>query len=463
MALAGNENGILQTMSNEYFQDIPDESPDREPQQQEAAPEAESRGRSIRNLTMPSRSRSRRRPVDAGAPHDAPPRRRRSSRLVIWGIAALAVLLLGGLAVMFAMRDTTVTITPRSHTVVFDEQASFTAYPASSENAAGNMTYTVETREFEESQTVEATGSETVREFASGELTVYNNATDDNLRLIKNTRFETPDGLTYRVRDSIVVPGRTEDAPGQLTVTVYADEPGERYNSGPVERLTLPGLQTTAPDMFDSVYARASGSLSGGFVGTRPNVSDSALEDAEESLRESLQERVRTELANAETTGGYTFPELFDISFAGPSPTFADDGSVEIVERAIVTIPVFEKERFAQSLARATSASAGEGTVAIADTNSFTMRLLAEDPGSLAIGDDAIDFSLSGNATFVWQVDMDALLSDLASRNVAAFESIVGGYPGVEQAEADIRPFWQSSFPNDPSKIEVVLREPADN
>ena len=42
---------------------------------------------------------------------------------------------------------------------------------------------------------------------ASGQIIVYNAYNDNNQKLIKNTRFETPDGKIYRIQASIIVPG----------------------------------------------------------------------------------------------------------------------------------------------------------------------------------------------------------------------------------------------------------------
>ena len=74
------------------------------------------------------------------------------------------------------------------------------------------------------------TGEEAVEVKASGKIMVYNNFSSEPQRLIIRTRFETKEGLIYRIPESIVVPGKTVkmgwETPGSKEIGVFADEPG---------------------------------------------------------------------------------------------------------------------------------------------------------------------------------------------------------------------------------------------
>jgi len=94
---------------------------------------------------------------------------------------------------------------------------------------------------------VQSTSEDTVKEKASGQITVFNDFNENTQRLIKNTRFETSEGLIYRIQNSVVVPGQTVDSsgktvPGSIVVTVYSDQPGEKYNIGLTD-FTIPGFK----------------------------------------------------------------------------------------------------------------------------------------------------------------------------------------------------------------------------
>lgn len=426
-------------MANDYFQDVPENN-------------GNTGQKSIRNITVASRQRpAKRRTTTAGA---GQARRPKKSGIGIWAVALISIVALVG-AGFFVFRGTTIMVTPRSQTVVFDEQTIYTAYPKGDEVSAGSIVYSTISREFEESTTVEATSVESVEEYATGNITVVNNHSTANLRLIKNTRFETPAGLIYRIRNSVDVPGKTGDTPGELEVTVYADEPGERYNIGPVSKFTLPGLKTTGPEMFSNVYARSDTPISGGFVGERPIVSESDQESAQSQLRTRLEEKAQSAFADVEETDIYIFPELQDMQYEVLPPDFAEDGSVRVRQKVTVTAPAFEGGVFAKALAEATSADAGDGDVKIIDPTSFSITLVSTD--EISLGTDALDFTLSGNALFEWVVDAGLLARDLAGNAKESFQNILESHPGIEEASAQIRPFWKKTFPEDANDIEIVI------
>lgn len=390
------------------------------------------------------------------------------ARIFIWAIATILILLIAVAAVL-AFRNTSVDITPRQHTVVFDEDARFTAFPTTTDDTTGStLTYTVVTQELEEQTTVEATGVEEVEERASGELTVINAFSEEPVRLVANTRFETPSGLIYRVESPVVVPGMQtadgEEVPGRIDIPVFADEPGEEYNIGPVDRFTLPGLESEPGDIFENVYARSSSSMTGGIDGERPRVSQEDEEAARSELQSRLQERIGEALAQATTEGTYVFEELATVEFEPLPPTVGDDGTANVHERAIIRAPAFEQEEFVETIADSTSADAGTSEITIPDTDTFTARSLIDEgedgDDEFTLGEDPLDFGLSGRITFVWQVDRAALTEELAGKERAAFQTIVQTYPGIESAEAHIRPFWKSTFPSDPTDIVVSVQDP---
>lgn len=421
-------------------------------QSHDSAPE-----RSIRNIPISvNRPTTQRGPAKTLSRPTFPQRTTGSSRSghgMLWTIGSivLTAALLGIIAVPF-IKGTEVWVTPRTHTVVFDEQAQYSAYPEGATDAPeGALLYTVITKELSESTQVTATGSERVEEYATGSLTVYNNHDANPVRLIKNTRFETPDGKVFRIRNSIIVPGKTSSGPGSIVATVYADQPGAQYNIGPIERFTLPGLKTGSPDMFGNVYARSTVAFNGGFTGERPIVAESDMKTATEALRKTLDVKAQAESVALSNGEDFAFPQLMTTEYITVPPEKGADGSVTVSQKAIVRIPVFSHAPFAKALARATSADTGDGSVSIPDTSTFTVSVAAAEMGKPLI------FSLAGTATFLWAVDSEELATSLAGTEKEAFQNVISGFSGIDTAEAAVRPFWRSSFPSDPSKIRITI------
>ncbi len=447
-------------MAKDYFQDITPPHGDSDEHSFESSPHSSSRPesasdpseRTIRNIQVSStRSRGG---FGGEREHIPPPPKKSGSRFWLWAAIGFAILLLGAIALV-ALRPTSVTVIPRTHTVLFDETAIFTAYPSSS-GAAGTLTFANESAVFEDSKIVPSEGVENVSERASGTVTVYNNYSAESVRLLANTRFEGPGGLIYRVPAEVMVPGKRGTTPGQMDVTVFADQPGETYNIGPVEKFTLPGLKSTAP-MYAGVYAKSTGPMTGGFIGERAAAGTGAVEGARAEVRSRLQEKIR-ELARAKTDGShFAFADLARVTFES-LPQTTESGGVKIAERARVELPVFGADQFASTIAESVSAGAEEGGIILNPGSTFSAR--PQGTASSTSMAAPIQFSLDGTAQLVWKVDTVLLSEALAGRDESAFQAIVEGFPGIEEAHARIEPFWSNVFPKDASALKIRVEEP---
>ena len=179
--------------------------------------------RSIRNIASPNREWSNAQPLGAmvSGVSSRPSRGRSSAPMTLWIIAGVCVLVLAIFS-LFAMRSTTITITPRSQAITFDKATQFRAYPATTA-ATGTLSYTVVTFDVQDSEIVAAQGTTHAERKASGTIIVYNNYSSTPVKLIKNTRFQTEAGLVFRVPSDVVIPSKSATTPGQVNVTVIAD------------------------------------------------------------------------------------------------------------------------------------------------------------------------------------------------------------------------------------------------
>ncbi len=226
--------------------------------------------KTIRHIQIkPSYPRSRPVQIDQReTPADQPPTR--WSRLSLWGGALLSILILAALAIAM-FRPTTVTIIPRTHAVLFDDTARFFAYPKAT---PGTLPFTVEKSTLEDSQSIEMKGIERVEEKASCAIAVTNNYSSAPVKLLKNTRFQTAEGLIYRSPTEVLVPGKRGSTAGRVEITVVADLPGEHYNISARDNVPLPGLKGSP--MYSRVRGSFSQGCSGGFAGDRPGAAPGA-------------------------------------------------------------------------------------------------------------------------------------------------------------------------------------------
>lgn len=325
---------------------------------------------------------------------------------------------------------------------------------ASTDKALSNLPYEIMTLELSQSRAVVATGREEVTLKASGKIVIYNDYNTAKQRLIRNTRFETPLGLIYRINESIVVPGQTAEGgktiPGSIEVTVYADEPGENYNIGLTD-FTIPGFKG-APQ-FEHFYARSKSPITGGFVGEQLVVEEFEEERVRDELRAELNEKLLSETFSQVPEGFLLFEDAVFVEFES-EPVVEQDGSAVLTEKATLYGVLFEGEAFAKHIAQNTLAGFDDNPVALLSPE--TLSLTALDKSDVRPWEkDIFTFSLVGNATLIWLFDEEKLKNDLVGRDKEAIHTILSGYPSIERAEVIVRPFWRRSFPDTAEEIKI--------
>ena len=365
---------------------------------------------------------------------------------------ALATLVVIALSVgaMYAFAGARVDITPTvNRTAVSGEFAATLS--------VGDLPFETVAVETVATQSVPAEGTENANVPAQGTLTIYNEQSKVQ-ELIKNTRFETPDGLIFRIRDSVKVPAATASAPGTLNVTVYADEGGERYNIGP-STFTLPGL--SGSDLFDQVYGRSAEGMTGGFSGTRPSVSESTRTGQYEAMKGTLESDLMTAVAD-KVPGDYILvPGAVSITYVPQPDTAGTSGTVSLNQKGMATAIIFPRESLAKAIAYQTIGAYLGQPVTLRDASG--LRIAPLEGETLTPGAESLGFTLSGEAEVVWQVDPVKVAGAVAGKTRDSAEAILAGFPEVERAVLVIRPFWNGSLPQDPAEIEVKVQEPKED
>jgi hypothetical protein len=381
--------------------------------------------------------------------HYENPRSARSSRFGLWFVAGIAVVIFA-LAFSLLFSGAKVEIVPKQRTVLLN--GTFEALKEVS--GAGTLMYNVMTIEKTGSKTIAATGKEQVETKASGDLIIYNNFNSSSQRLIKNTRFETSDGLIYRINDSVTVPGKTtkggEDIPGSVRVTVYADDFGDKYNIGLTD-FTIPGFKGSP--RFDGFYARSATPMKGGFTGERLVAEADELVKAESEIKENLRQQLLSEAFSQKPEKSLLYEDAIFVEFELVADKEIGD-SVEVVERAVLYGVLFDTKDFSRHIAEKTIADFDDSDVEIINLSDLDFAIL-DKQNSRPWEREQISFTLNGSASIVWLFDEDLLKQDLSGRSKDALSTVLSGYPSVERAEAVLRPFWKSSFPENIQKIKV--------
>lgn len=408
------------------------------------------------------------------------------------GIGAIVLVCSFALSLVFA--GATVTVIPRQ------EQTTVNAsFVAAAEPAAGELGFQQMTIERTAEKTVPASAEAQAEERSSGKITIYNDHSKGIQRLIKNTRFESKDGRIYRIRESVEVPGKVDATPGTIEVVVFAEEAGEDYNIEGEMEFTLPGLKGLPQE--GKVYGKSKGAITGGFVGSRRTVAESDRNIAVEALKTELADQLREAAfsASEKPAGHHLYNGAIFFEYVTNEDRPGKENEVVISVTGRLHGVLFEANAFAQFLARQAIAGYDGNTVRIDNPDALTVTVRAgtgSDSSSTA-GDEeeadetdketrmaAMDESeralpttnegaatpwtqpklnveIAGNVKFIWQFDEVALRADLAGQQKTRMTdpkdtSILGRYPGIDRAEASVRPFWRSTFPEEVEDITVL-------
>lgn len=305
-------------------------------------------------------------------------------------------------------------------------------------------------------QSVATSGSETVSTVAQGTITIYNQQPVVQ-KLIATTRFESANGLVYRIKSALSVPAAKGTTPGQVPATVFADQAGDSYNI-PASSFTLPGLAGSA--QAGKVYAKSTGAMTGGFSGTRPKVDVAAETTAQAALQTTLGTSLESAL-QAEVPQGYVLlPGASFISYTAlPSAASQTTGQVDVREQGSAIGVVFPAASLASSVASGVLGAAYHGEP-VTLTHIDTLTLASTE--GVPKGDETMfNFSLSGNTTIVWTIVPSKIAAAVAGKSRDAAQVVLSGFPEVRKALLVLRPFWASNFPNDPNGITVVVNKPS--
>lgn len=142
------------------------------------------------------------------------------------------------------------------------------------------------------------TGKKHIVSKAGGKITIYNEYSSSDQKIVATTRFLSKDGHMFRVDDNVTIPGFTRvegnDVPGEVTVDVVADKAGEEFNIGATS-FTIPGYQGGMK--YSTIYGRSSAAMTGGADREAMYFSDSDYITAKEKMVKEVREKNDLEMS----------------------------------------------------------------------------------------------------------------------------------------------------------------------
>jgi hypothetical protein len=379
---------------------------------------------------------------------------KQKSKSLILGLIVFFCVLGGGLFASALMGGAEVTVYPR-----YKEPTINALFTAEKEPQGDALAYEVMTLEADGERQVKASGEEVIKEQATGSIFIYNEAQKEPLRLKTNTRFETAEGLIFKIKDSVVVPGyRTETngakIRGVITAEVYADEVGEAYNVTPT-KFTVPGFK--GEPEYTTVYAESTETFKGGYNGKKFVIDEAELQTAQQALRTELRNSLLNRVESEQPAGFTVFKDAVTFTYESLPSVAYGDNLATVKEKVYLRIPTFKKDDFASFVAKAGVPGYTNEGVRLEDPHVLTFSYKVATTSGIDISTLAhIDFKLEGKPRIIWTYDSEKLKADLLNANKTALNVVLSGFPAIEKATAVVRPFWKTKFPTDIKKVKII-------
>ncbi|MCD5381585.1 MAG: hypothetical protein LR008_03350 [Candidatus Pacebacteria bacterium] len=387
------------------------------------------------------------------------------NRLTI-AIVLFVVIVGGAIGLSALMGKTELTLYPEHREPNIN--AEFTAYP---DKRDSSLSYEIMTLEATSESQVKAAGQVQIQELATGLINITK-STPGAERLIKNTRFRSPEGLVYRIQESVVVPGAITDengasVPGTIQAQVFADDVGEDYNIDSNTKFDIPGFKEGGyTKLYNAIGATNNQAFTGGFDGPQFQINEDDLSTARQAIQIELRDNLLSRIENEKPADFISFPGAVSITFNQlPAVQYGQD-LVTIREQAILQIPLFQVTEFGSFLAQETITTYDGNNVRVDDATVLTFTYTeATTSSSIIANEPSLTFNLTGRPLLIWEYDATTLTRDLAGLPKTAINNAVTAYPGIKGARVHITPFWKRTFPEAAEDIIVIeeLKEAAEN
>ena len=368
------------------------------------------------------------------------------------------------LAVAFSVstlfKSAEIKITPKQDVKILDEN-----FKALKDVSLGGLNFQIVTVTKSVEKTLDSsqfTSEQKVDKKAKGIIVIYNNYSGASQKLVATTRFQTPEGLIFRLINPVTVPGQQDKTgktvAGSIEVAVEADKAGATYNIG-LKDFTIPGLK--GDPKYTKIYGRSKTEMTGGLSGMQKVVSKEFMQSADNELTLSLKNSLSKDIISQIPADFILYSNSLYYKFEPVAQT--DSGllgtggaSVTVIKKnATVTAILFNRTSLTQAILAKILPVGDNSMVKITNLETLDFQY-GTASSTISNATTLVNFSLKGNANLVWTFDENKLKADLLGLSKKNAKTIIGTYPTIKEAWILTRPFWNQTIPNDSKKVSLV-------
>lgn len=310
----------------------------------------------------------------------------------------------------------------------------------------------------EKSSQFNSTGEKEGSFKSTGTVTLYNNYSKDPQTLVQKTRLLSKDNKIFRLTKKVNIPGYKEVSgktiPGNITVTVEADEPGDTYNIAPTT-FTIPGFKGLT--QHTKFWAESTTNMQGGKTGKTKFVTSDDLSNAKNKILALIKQEVNQDLGTSFPKEYDFFPEI-DFKDTQVSPDVQINDTKDVFNykiKATALIFGYKKDALTQFIGDKLKNELTKNKIILKNkgTLAFTNAKVSQDFKEL-------DALMQAQPIISYNFDQSWLKDILAGKNEKDILAFKNGYPEIETLEISIKPaipFINSQIPKDKNKIKINI------
>lgn len=314
---------------------------------------------------------------------------------------------------------------------------------------------------------------------ASGKIKIQNTSNND-WPLIPKTRFQTADGLVYRIDRQVSVPGGSSDKPGELEVTVVADavdafgQPiGEKGNLKAGVKFFLPALSA---ENQKKIFATSLSDFGGGVTNVVKFISKDDLAAAKAKMEADLKASAEAELkaivtkkneAQSTRLALLVGKGLIDYSTAKVNIPPNLEGqkleSFDVKGSLVVSGIAYDLDELLGVLKKEIRLKKNpEKTLASIDEDSLTYKLVNVDKDAAKVTITATIQGIEEYEISPKKENGDRLIKkikeSIVGKKIDEARDFIQNLPEIEKAEVKTWPAWAPTLPSVPDNIQVEIK-----
>jgi hypothetical protein len=371
----------------------------------------------------------------------------RKKFFLIGGGAVLLIIILWW---MFGVAPhATVTITAKTTSISVDQTLALD--PSLQSSNASDLKFKATSQQVKKSVSADftATGTKDIGSKAGGTATITNSFDSDSKTVPAGTTFTSANGKAFASAAAVTIPGASVAGggirPGSAQVSVQAGDIGQDYNVA-AQSYTISG--------YDSLSASGS-AMSGGDKQTVTVVSQGDVDKAKTQLAQQDTNAVKAQLKKQFNGDYIVVDESFNYDQGTPS----------------VSPGVDQQAKQAKLTVETTYTLLGLARKDVNDLLNSSLKSALDTKPNQSIfsnGSNAVAFSnfqkfdngtystrLATTGYIGSKIDTDALAKQVAGKRYGEIQAIVNQIPNVSNVDIKFSPFWVSSAPGDPKKVDI--------